>query len=80
MTIHNVQIHASTYNGELVCSATIMTNDCKCINNIVHWSSDNRWAGDYNKLSDNQKKMCRREWYKVAKSLGISRKELNIII
>lgn len=80
MTIHNIQIHTSTWNGELVCSATIIPKDWKYCNNVVYWSEDNRWASDYNNLSDNQKKLCRREWYKLAKTLGISRKELNIII
>ena len=80
MTIHNIDIHKSTWNGELVCSATIISEYLKCCNNIVHWSSDNRWASDYNNLSDNQKKLCRKEWHKLAKTIGISRKELNIII
>ena len=78
MTIHNIDIHKSNWNGELVCSATIV--GYKYCNNIIHWSSDNRWASDYDKLSDNQKKLCRKEWHKLAKNLGISYKELNIII
>ena len=80
MTIHNIQIHKSNWNGELVCSATIMSKDWRYCNNIVHWSEDNRWAGDYNNLSDNQKKLCRKAWYKLAKTMNIKRKELNIII
>ena len=77
MTIHNIDIHKSTWNGELVCSATIRSNNCKYINTIVYWSSDNRWASDYDKLSDYQKKMCRREWNKLAKTMDV---KLNIII
>ena len=77
MTIHNINIKSS-WNGELVCSATIV--GCKYCNNIIHWSSDNRWASDYDKLSDNQKKLCRKAWYKLAKTMGIKCKELNIII
>lgn len=80
MTIHNVDIHKSSWNGELVCSATIISKDLKCCNNIVHWSSDNCWASDYNRLSDNQKRLCRKEWHKLAKTIGISCKTLNIII
>ena len=80
MTIHNIDIHTSSWNGELVCSATIISKYSKCCNTVVYWSSDNRWASDYDKLSDNQKKLCRKEWHKLAKTIGISRKELNIII
>ena len=80
MTIDNINIHRSNWNGELVCSATIMSKDWRYCNNIVHWSSDNFWTSDYDKLSDSQKKLCRKEWYKLAKTLGISKKELNIII
>ena len=80
MTIQNIDIHKSTWNDELVCSATILSKDWRYCNNIVYWSSDNRWASDYNTLSDNQKKMCRKAWYKLAKTLGINRKELNVVI
>ena len=76
MTIHNIKIHKSNWNG-LVCKATIMSSwNC---NNVVYWPDDNRWASDYN-LSDNQKKLCRKAWYKLAKTMGIKRKELNIVI
>ena len=37
------------------------------------------WLGDY-AISDNVKKMCRREWYKMAKEAGLSRKKLSISI
>ena len=80
MTIHNIQIHKSNWNGELVCSATIMSKDWRYCNNIVHWSSDNCWDSDYDKLSDSQKKLCTKAWYTRAKTLGINRKELKIII
>ena len=79
MTIHNIDIHTSS-RGELVCSASIVSKNWKYCNNVVHLSSDNRWLSDYAFLSDNQKKMCRKEWNKLAKTLGISRKELNVII
>ena len=77
MTIHNSLIHTN-WNGELVCSVTIV--GYKYCNNIVHWSSDNRWASDYDKLSDSQKRLARKAWYKLAKTMGIKCKELNIII
>lgn len=80
MTIHDIDIHKSIYNGELVCRATIVSKDWKYNNTVVYWSSDNRWASDYDKLSDSQKKLCRKAWYKLAKTMGINRKELNIII
>ena len=74
MTIHNIQIHKSSWNGELVCSATIISKDWRYCNNVIYWSSDSRWASDYNYLSDNQKKLCRREWNKLAKSMDIKLK------
>ena len=80
MIINNIQIHKSNWNGELVCSATIISKNWKYFNNIVHWSSDNCWASNSDNLSDNQKKLCRKAWYKLAKTMGIKRKELNIII
>ena len=80
MTIHNIDIHESSWNGELVCSATIISKNWKYCNTIVYWSSDNRWASDYDRLSNNQKKLCRKAWYKMAKTLGINRKELNVVI
>ena len=79
MTIHNIQIHKSNWNG-LVCKATIISKNWKYCNNVVYWPDDNRWADDYNNLSDNQKKLCRKAWYKLAKTMGIKRKELNIVI
>ena len=77
MTIHNIKIHKSNWNGELVCRATIMSKNWKYCNDIVYWCDLNKWLSD-RYIPDSQKKMCRREWYKLGKTLGISRKELNI--
>ena len=78
MTIDNVGIRL--HGNYMLCEATVTSNDWKYCNNIVYYCDDARWSGDYYSLSDNIKKMCRREWYKIAKTAGISRKELNIII
>ena len=78
MTIDNVGIRIR--GNYMLCEATVISNDWKYCNNIVYYCDDVRWSSDYYTLSDNIKKMCRREWYKIAKVAGISRKELNIII
>ena len=78
MTIDNVDIKIR--GNYMVCAATVTSNDWKYCNNIVYYCDLARWASDYYTLSDNIKKMCRREWYKLAKTAGISRKELNISI
>ena len=80
MTIDNIKIYKSSFNDLLVCKATIFSKNLRYINNIIYLCDSTRWLSDYDFLSDNQKKMCRREWYKMAKTLGINRKELNIII
>ena len=77
MTIENVQI--KRIFSTLVCKATAVSSDWKRNNNIVYNCYTGEWKGDCN-ISDNVKKMCRREWYKVANDNGISRKELTIII
>ena len=78
MTIDNVGIRF--HDNYMLCEATVTSSDWKYCNNIVYYCDDGRWSCDYYTLSDNIKKMCRREWYKIAKNAGISRKELNIII
>lgn len=78
MTIDNIGIKIR--GDYMVCVATVTSSDWRYCNNIVYYCDDARWSSDYYMLSDNIKKMCRREWYKVAKAAGISRRELNIII
>lgn len=77
MTIDNVQIKRIFSN--LVCEATTVSSDWKRTNNIRYNCYTGEWKGDYH-ISDNVKKMCRREWYKVAKDNDISRIDLNISI
>ena len=78
MIINRISIdNCGTY---LKCKATVTSKNWKYCNNIEYYSDLARWASDYYTLSDNIKKMCRREWYKIAKTAGISRKELNISI
>ena len=79
MTIHNIEVYNSVFNNQLVCKATIVSKNLR-INNIIYLCDKARWLSDYDFLSDNQKKLCRKEWHKLAKTLGISRKSLNIII
>ena len=33
--------------------------------------SDSRWFSDFPTISDSQKKMCRKEWNKLAKSMDV---------
>ena len=78
MIIDNVGIR---FRGNyMLCEATVTSSSWKYCNNIVYYCDDGRWSCDYYSLSDNIKKMCRREWYKIAKNAGISRKELNISV
>lgn len=77
MTIDNIKI--KKVESRLICVATVISNNWCRINNIVYRCGAGEWLGDY-AISDNIKKMCRCEWYKVAKKAGISRKELNISI
>ena len=79
MTIHNIEVYKSSFNNQLVCKATIVSKNWR-VNNIIYLCDKARWLSDYDFLSDNQKKLCRKEWYKLAKTLRNSRKELNIII
>ena len=78
MTINNVGIRIR--GSYMLCEAEVTSNNWKYCNNIVYYCDEGRWSSDYYTISDNIKKMCRREWYKIAKNAGISRKELNIII
>ena len=78
MTINSISIE--NYGTYWKCKATVTSKDWKYCDNIEYYSDVARWASDYYTLSDTIKKMCRREWYKIAKNAGISRKELNIII
>ena len=78
MTIDCISIE--NYGTYWKCEATVTSNDWKYCNNIEYYSDLARWASDYYTLSDNIKKMCRREWYKKAKEAGLSRKALNVMI
>ena len=78
MIIDNISI--KNCGDYIRCNATVCSNDWKYCNNIVYYSDEAKWSCDYYTLSDNIKKMCRREWNKLAKVTGISRKTLNIII
>ena len=80
MTIDNITIYKSDYSNRIICKATLTSKDWKYCNNIVYWCDLNKWVSDYYTLPASQKKMCRREWHKLAKTLEINRKELNIII
>ena len=78
MTINNVNI--KNFGNYWKLEATVLFANWKYLDNIVYYSDTTRWSSDSFTVSDNIKKMCRREWYKLAKTAGISRKELNIII
>lgn len=78
MTIDNVGVRLR--DNHMLCEATVTSSDCKYCNNIVYYCDESRWASNHDTISDNIKRMCRREWHKVAKAAGIRRKELNIII
>ena len=78
MTIDNVDIRC--YGTDIRCYATVISNDWKYCDNIVYYCDVARWSSDDYTISDSIKKMCRREWYNVAKAAGLSRKQLNIII
>ena len=74
------RISVENYGTYWKCKATVLSNNWRYCDNIEYYSDLARWASDYYIISDNVKKMCRREWYKIAKTAGISRKELNIRI
>ena len=77
MTVDNVGIRLC--GGQWKCEATVVSNTWCRFNDIMYRCNSGEWFSNF-AISDNIKKMCRREWYKVAKAAGISRKELNIII
>ena len=72
MSIDNIDI--KDCDGHIRCKATAISNNWKYCNNIVYYCDEARWSCDYYMLSDN------REWNRIAKANGISRKVLNIII
>ena len=74
------RISVENYGTYWKCKATILSNNWRYCDNVEYYSDLARWASDYYIISDNVKKMCRREWYKIAKTAGISRKELNVRI
>lgn len=77
MIIGNIKIKCDT--SLVVCEAIVISYNWCRINSIMYRSDTGEWLGDY-AISDNVKKMCRREWYKVAKEVGLSRKKLSISI
>ena len=77
MTIDNVGIRIR--GDYMLCRATVVSDNWCRFNDIMYRCSSGEWLSNF-AISDNIKKLCRREWYKVAKAAGISRKELNIII
>ena len=79
MTIDNIDI-IKDCDGHTICKATAISNNWKYCNNIVYYCDEARWSCDYYMLSDNIKKMCRREWNRIAKANGINCNVLNIII
>ena len=78
MTIENVKIKDFGKYWKL--EADVLSSDWRYCDNIVYYSDEARWSSDNFTISDNIKKLCRREWYKKAKEAGIRRKELNVII
>ena len=78
MTIENISIQS--FGGYLKLEATVLSANWKYCDNIVYYSDTSTWSSDRFTISDNIKKMCRREWYKLAKAHGISRKVLNVRI
>ena len=78
MTIENVSI--KNFGNYWKLEATVLFANWKYCDNIVYYSDTTRWSSDYYSISDNVKKMCRREWYKKAKEAGLSRKVLNVMI
>ena len=77
MTIDNIKI--IKIENRLICVATALSNNWCRFNDIMYRCNSGEWLSNF-AISDNIKKMCRREWYKAAKKAGIRRKELNISI
>lgn len=77
MYIDNVGIRIR--DNYMLCEATVTSKNWCRFNDIMYRCNSGEWLSNF-AISDNIKKMCRREWYKIAKAAGIRRKELNIII
>ena len=77
MTIDNVKI--IKIENRLICVATVLSNNWCRFNDIMYRCNSGEWFSNF-AISDNIKKMCRREWYKKAKEAGLSRKALNVMI
>ena len=65
--------------NRLICVATVLSNNWCRFNDIMYRCNSGEWFSNF-AISDNIKKMCRREWHKAAKKAGLSRKELNISV
>ena len=78
MIIENIRLN--NFGKYFKLEATVLSENWKYCDNIVYYSDTTTWSSDSFTISGNIKKMCRREWYKLAKANGISRKELNIRI
>ena len=78
MTIEDVIIRK--FEGYLKLEATVLFSNYKAWDTIIYYSDTATWSSDRWTISDNIKKMCRREWYKAAEKAGIRRKELNVKI
>ena len=78
MTIENVSL--KNFGNYWKLEATVLSNNWRYCDNIVYYSDTARWSSDSFTISDNIKKICRREWYKKAKEAGLSRKVLNVRI
>ena len=70
-------VHTIIRTIKITIKATIISKNWKYCNDIMYDCYRRRWYSDYITISDNQKKMCRREWNKLAKSIDV---KLNIII
>ena len=78
MIIENVNIR--DFGKYLKLEATVLFENWKYCDNIVYYSDTSTWSSDRWTISDNIKKRCRREWYKLAQANGLSRKVLNVKI
>ena len=78
MIIENVSIR--NFGGYLKLEAAVLFSNYKEWDTIIYYSDTATWSSDRWTISNNLKKMCRREWYKKAKEAGLSRKTLNVMI
>ena len=74
------KISIENFDEYLKLEATVLFSNWKRWDNIVYYNDTLTWSSDNFTISGNIKKMCRREWYKLAKANGIKCKELNIKI